>query len=553
MEEFVLRQQMMSKLLTIPNLQSDTTVSDTSNNANNNLIKFKDNENHIDSLLRDTTCVKVIFDAKQSDFVKIMLPNNQMADSDLTTREQQIEIDKCIESFTGGKNSIEWSMIGIENAMDVIRALEMYKESNKTYFSKIIGECITGNTCMTDNEIILYLDGNKMSKVHSEWQNELYDDFKKSHVFHRYESVIINRKCSNSNQNKDKVEDKKGNSNNNKKKTKTNKRNENTKANKIEKRNNSVDEILDTWEIECKKIRNELEKRKLENCKCLDATFGILIEIENMELNLERNFSKHSQKNIFILNGNERAGNLNIDLKQDILNVKNRIKLIQVNLLNDEIAIDERLKNKSDNNVCENVLNQQQIESAMMIDHSLTTDTIAAECDSRIFQYIQNLNTMKIQFKNNMCQYHQNTDEVDEQLFIFNSTILNMEWIFFTKFVNNMLAYGLHCSDCNDSRTTISETNKTTEEYLASKSVADGTTLCKSEINQLLDILTQHTNVDLLYSTSAIGTGESSTNKNNSIKCDTSNENISYLINIVATSSIKSNNVNNTDGNNNLK
>ena len=61
-----------------------TLLTISNNNTNNKVITFKDDQKDIDCLLSDTTCVKVIFDTNESDYVKIMLPNNQMAKSNLT-------------------------------------------------------------------------------------------------------------------------------------------------------------------------------------------------------------------------------------------------------------------------------------------------------------------------------------------------------------------------------------------------------------------------------------------------------------------------------------
>ena len=286
----------------------------------------------------------------------------------------------------------------------------------------------------------------------------------------------INIKSNKNNKNKNKniiitQQNKKTNSNKRKyikEKEKENKNNFQKNVKLDEKHNNnSIDKILDVWDMECKELQNEFKNRELEKCECLGETFGILTDIENIRLKLQRNFSKDSQNSIFMLNRIEPAGNLDKDLKSDILNVKNKIKLIEANLFNNKIEIDERLNSNldmpeniwNDNNGCENAFNQQQTESDMMIDHSLATDKMAAVCDSTIFKYIQNLSAMEIQLNNNMHQYQKDIDAVDEQISFFDSTVLNMEWKFFKHFVNNMLVYGLNCSDCVDTRISILETS----------------------------------------------------------------------------------------------
>ena len=128
------------------------------------------------------------------------------------------------------------------------------------------------------------------------------------------------------------------------------------------------------------------------------------------------NFLKNSDENLYILDQLKGAGKFDLDLKQDFLNVKNKIELIKVSLINEKIEIDKGEKNKletgvkvlNDNNVCENVFEQQQINSAIMIDYCLTTDKMVAECDETMSKYIQNINTTEIQFENNIHQYIKN-------------------------------------------------------------------------------------------------------------------------------------------------
>ena len=423
-------------------------------------------------------------------------------------------------------------MVGVKNFQDIINGYGNYCNNNNTFFDDLITEIHISGIALLANEIIFNLNGQKMNELDAQWQYKLAYDLKKhDHMFHEFESVIIEtttdvntNKNKNKNKNTNKVKDKR-NKNNSKIKAKTNTKNDrNTNKNepKIGNTNSSINELLNVWEKECRKIQTEFKKRDLEKCKCLDETFGILTDIENMILKLKMNFLKDSDGNISILNEFERAGILDLDLKQDILHVKNKIKLIEVSLINEKIGIDEGEKNKletgikflNDNNVCKNVFEQQQINSTM-IDYSLTIDKMVAECDKTISKYIQNINTTKIQFENNIHQYQKDAYEINKPLSIFNGMVLNMEWNILKKFVNNILVYGLNCSRIVEfeTRSTAKDSNVV---CLASESVAG-------------DILLQHTNADSLDTTNKTDIGNLSISQ--------TNDNISYLINTIAITS----------------
>ena len=84
-----------------------------------------------ENVLISTRGVMVKYDAKISDRITFWLPNKQMATLGLVTTEQQIEINKSIRDYTNGKDFIEWSKIGIKNALDIIRAMRKFLQINK--------------------------------------------------------------------------------------------------------------------------------------------------------------------------------------------------------------------------------------------------------------------------------------------------------------------------------------------------------------------------------------------------------------------------------------
>ena len=387
--------------------------------CSNKVIKFQDNQDDIDCLLTNTTCIKVVHDTKQYDYIKVVLPNNQMANSGLTSRQQQDEIDKCIQRFTKGKNSIEWSMIGIENAMDVIHALERYKELNETYFSKMIGECCIENTSMMESDITFYLDERKMLKSHPEWEYELCRGFEKSRIFHKYESVIINRKHNNENNNTNKYKNK----NKNQHKSKNiNTKNTNKNERKIPSTNknnqiiDNIDLILDTWDMEIGKIHSEWKKDKLlESSNVFNESFGMLKEIEREAAKLteplrEREFVSYEMD--FKQLG--RHVEMEMTLKEDIQMVKNKIKLIVDHVNDQETTRNEREKILHDKNVCENVFDQNKKEKVGMIG-SLKVDTINIQCDT-----IKNVNSDINKNRNGKMQSNsrENDNDIKQRIII---------------------------------------------------------------------------------------------------------------------------------------
>ena len=517
-------------------------------------------ENIVKNFFKTTRGIIVNHNAKGSNRIRFLLPNGYMNCLRLVSYKQQFEINKAIKIYVKGKaENIEWSMVGINNFQDVINGYENYCNNNDTFFDDLITEIHIEGVSLLGNEIIFNLNGQKMNELDAQWQYKLAYDLKKyDHMFHEFESVIIETTTEideNKNKNKNKVKDTKRNTNNNKNKTKTNKKNNNRSTNKneqkIENKNSSFNELLNVWEKECKNIQNELTKRDSEQCKCLDETFGILTKIENMLLKLKMNFLKDSDENMSILNQLERARNLDLDFKRDILNVKNKIELIEASLINEKIEMDERLKNKletvkfwNDNNVCENVFEQQQI----MIDHSLTTDKMVAECDRTMSKYIQNINTTKIQFENSIHQCKKDAYESNKPLSIFNGIVLNMEWNILKKFVNNILVYGLNGSISENYYSRIIEFEaRITAEDSNFVGVCDNVVFSASE-SVPGDILLQHTNADLLNPTNKIDTGDSLISQTNDLfyyvsslinthNNNNSDNNISYLINTIAIAS----------------
>ena len=133
----------------------------------------------------------------------------------------------------------------------------------------------------------------------------------------------------------------------------------------------------------------------------------------------------------------------------DSFTVVDSINQPNINDIKYQCEILKHKLNTMEKNECENVFHQQQIETAV-IDHSLSTDKMQAECDNLISTYVTTLNDIKLQFENNMYEYQKDADRFNKQLCIFSDIILNTEWNILQKFVNNMFAYGLyHSKDIN--------------------------------------------------------------------------------------------------------
>ena len=312
-------------------------------------------EGAIEKVLMETASVMITYDSTKSNKIEFLLPNDKMAQLKLVTQQQQIEINKSIKGYTGDKNYIDWPMVGIGNALDIMDALDEYQQLEDVFFNRID---------MHREKIALQLDGKDMNNLNAEWEHVIASELEKNHVFHAFESVIINRTkkttVKNNNENKihENVREKKMN-------------NENYGVN-IRSTDN-IDVIFDECDMECKNIQNELEKRESEKCRPLDDSFGILFKTENMRLKLDEYLNDIKQKE-FNLKQLETDDELDMNLKQHILIITNTIKVAEGNLLNNEIMIDERNENNNNQikqceiyikHMNESLLNKEKEENEM--------------------------------------------------------------------------------------------------------------------------------------------------------------------------------------------
>ena len=377
-------------------------------------------EGNNENVLRSTTGVKVNYDTKKSDRMTFILPNEQMATLGLVPMQQQIEINKSIRSYTNGKNCIEWSMVGIRNALDIIRAVKKFKEKKNTYFYKMDITKYIWDTESFENRIVFYLDGKQMHNLNSDWECELARDFEKNHVFHAFESVIINRRIENQNSNKHQF-------------------NNDINTDKIES-------ILGAWDVEVNNIIDELQDREMETFKALFETVGCLTEMNDTNNELDLLFNKYHSFDIkSYLEQIKRNQETEKLVEQEIQIVENKLKLVNDKVIKQYLKIkdNERMNETKmkefqkdiaqkkiflqDNNVCENTFVKKEKEKEKVEDE--TTNHIK---------------TKETQYQSQIVE--KDNDSNNGPLFLFNNLISNLECNILKHFVSNIIAYGLHCS-----------------------------------------------------------------------------------------------------------
>ena len=279
-------------------------------------------EGNSKNILISMRSVKVTYDTKTSDRITFFIPCKQMATLGLVSTEQQTEINESIRTYTDGKDSIEWSMLGINNVLDICRALRKFKENNNTYFHKIKMTQYIYDTESFENRIIFYLDTKKMVNLNSDWECELIRDFDKHHVFHNFESVVINRSI------------KKCDKNNN---------NSNIKNDKIL---DTIETILEICDMQIMNMNKDLQNRENETCNIFVEPDGCLKRINNINKRLDSSIEEPEEHNSFdiqsylnkMTKNHERARILN----QDIQRVQNKLNEAKENIQKQEVEIKER-------------------------------------------------------------------------------------------------------------------------------------------------------------------------------------------------------------------
>ena len=215
-----------------------------------------------------TASVMVTYDNTTLNKIEFMLPNDKMASLKLVTEQQQIEINKNIKRYTSGKNCIDWSMVGVIDAFDIIKAIERQQKLLKdSYFNKMIPDLHFTHIDLLEKSIVFELDGTQMRKLNSEWENEIANELKKHNIFHDFESVIINRK--------------------NKNKMKEKSKNDNINTNKNDKNIDTFDSLLDVWDMEINNVENESKHRDKAICNIMIESFECLTAIQKINAQMD--------------------------------------------------------------------------------------------------------------------------------------------------------------------------------------------------------------------------------------------------------------------------
>ena len=234
-------------------------------------------EGDIKDVLAKSASVRITYDSTKTNKIEFHLPNNEMP----------------------------------HNVIKIIRALKQYKKLENMCFNRI--DTSERRMERWDKKIIFKLNGKYMQNLNSEWECAIASDLEKNHLFHPFELVIINRKNKNTN---------------------VSQNNENIKA-------ADINTTIDKWDMECKEIQNEWQKRELEKCNLFDESFGILSDIEKTRLKLDKiGISSSASENTLIQI--ERNNASNGILTQDILIIQNFIRLAEERVLKQELERKER-------------------------------------------------------------------------------------------------------------------------------------------------------------------------------------------------------------------
>lgn len=110
----------------------------------------------------------------------------------------------------------------------------------------------------------------------------------------------------------------------------------------------------------------------------------------------------------------------------------------------------EILKCKLDTAKEMNDCEQKQKKTVMTIvkNNSDDTDIAQQECEANLSNHLQNIDSIKIQFENNMYESENNKDKFNNELHELNSEILTIEW----KTLRRFLSVIFGCSLCDNNR-----------------------------------------------------------------------------------------------------
>ena len=279
----------------------------------------------ITNALTKTANVMVMYDKTTLNKIEFILPNDKMASMGLVTTQQQIEINNSINCYTSGKNYITWSMVGVVNILDLIRAIRRQKKKLKdSYFNKMKSNMHFTHIEFLENRIIYELDGTQMCKLNSEWENEIADELRKHNIFHHFESVIINRNNKN----------------------KTEKKNQNkdiTDMNKNDKNLVTFDSLLDVWDMDINNVQNESKCREKEICRIMIESFGCLEAMHTLEKQLDSSYKEYNRFDIELyLKQREKNNQKENTFNEDVLTVKNKLELEKENIFSQKMKMKER-------------------------------------------------------------------------------------------------------------------------------------------------------------------------------------------------------------------
>ena len=349
----------------------------------------------------------VTYDKTTLNKIEFMLPNDKMASLKLVTTQQQVEINNSVKRYTNGKNYIDWSMVGVINALNIIRAIKRQQKLLKdSYFNKMKADMHFNHIDILENSIVFELDGTEMCKLNSQWEIEIANEFKKYKMFHNFESVIINRK------NKNKYENKNKNENT-------------TNGNKKDKNIDTFDSLLDVWDMEINNVQNELKRRKKEICNIMIESFGCSTVIYLLNAQLDSLFKEYNTFDIEsylkqIEKNNEKENIFN----QEFQLVKNELELEKENIFNQEMKIKER--ERININIIQEfktciekgrdfLMEQQRQEKQELniTEKSKEIDEIVIECENLMKEY----DNSGLKIEREVCQLNDMVNDIEWTIF----------------------------------------------------------------------------------------------------------------------------------------
>ena len=300
-------------------------------------------------------------------------------------------------------NKIEFYLPSNEipsNVLKIMRALRQYKKLENTCFNRI--DTNQRPLERWNEKIVFQLNGKYMQNLNSEWERAIAGDFEKNHLFHPFESVIINRVRKTENGNKDNID--------------------------LEY---EIKVGLDRWDKQIQEIY--LESKLRNNRKCvifnIDDSIGILGKIDN------------ECKRLNLLIGKYDNFDINVYLKQigkydgQIKNGKNELDVISANIENKEIRIQERHKI--------NEIKIKNFEINVENAKNFFNEQKKKEKDElNIIDKCKEIDRIGMELKNLILQIDNDKIITEKEWCIFNDIIVDAEWEILKLFISRIL--------CND-------------------------------------------------------------------------------------------------------